>query len=157
LTAIIVIVTDDKERDTDLLIAALEHVTRWNEFYRTSALQVVNFFLLAGAVVGAAYVSALNGHQNAIAGAVALAGGAAAGATYLIFRRQGSKAQLADEPLREIQNLFADRLGIDSLRIMERIPFRGRVNWQRSIIIVNVSFPVIVALSFTAALYAWLR
>jgi uncharacterized membrane protein len=157
--AIIAIMTDraSEKTDTDLLVSALDHVARWDEIHRSSALQVINFFLLAAAVIGTAYVSALNGHQDAIAGVVALAGGAAAGATYLIFRRQGDIAHLADEPLREIQGRIADKLGIDSLRMAERVPFRAQIKWRRSTFIVNTSFPLLIALSFAAALYAWLK
>src|SRR5262249_33071062 len=114
-----VIVTDgvNNKKDTDLLVSALAHLDRWNEFHRTSALQTANFFVLTAAVLGAAYVSALNGHHDAIAGVAAVAGGAFAGVTYLIFRRQGNIAHLADRPLKEIQGRIADELGIDSYRM----------------------------------------
>jgi hypothetical protein len=154
-----VIVPDrvDRNKDADLLVSALEHVVRWNEFHRTSALQAINFFLLTAAVLGTAYVSALNGHQDAIAGVVALAGGGAAGGTYLIFHRQNSISHLADVPLREIQGRIADALGIDSLRMVEDTSSGQGLQWRRSAFIVNVSFPLIIALSLAAAFYAWLR
>jgi hypothetical protein len=146
-----------EKKDADLLVPALEHVARWNEFHRTSALQAIYFFLLTSAVLGTAYVSALNGHQDVIAGAVALADCAAAGATYLIFHRQSKIAHLADGPLKEIQGRIADELGIDSLRMGERIPSGRQVQWRRSSFILNVSFSLVIALSLAAALYAWLR
>ena len=69
--------------------------------------------------------------------------GAAAAAAALIFRRQSNFAHLADEPLRELQALFADKLGIDSFRMIERMPSRSRAGWQTGASItyvLNVSF-----------------
>jgi hypothetical protein len=146
-----------EKTDTDLLISALDYLARWDEMHGTRALQVINFFVLGAAVIGTAYVSALNGHQDTIAGVVALAGGAAAGGTYLIFRRQNNLAHLADEPLREIQGRIADKLEIDSLRVTDRIPFSRQTQWRRSTFIANVGFPLLVVSSFAAALYAWIK
>lgn len=66
----------DEINNTDLLMAALDHATRWNEFHTTSGFQIINFFFLTTAVLAAAYVSALNGHLDVIAGVIALVGGA---------------------------------------------------------------------------------
>ena len=144
------------EQDVDLLKAALDHVVRWNEFHVTSGLQVINFFLLAGSVLAAAYVSALNGNLHAIAGVIALVGGAAAVGTYLIGRRQSEIAQLAEEPLKELQDRIAESLAIESLRMAEEVHASRKDMWRRSSVAATATFLVIAGLSLTAAIYAWL-
>ncbi len=149
-----------KEADIELLMSALEHVTRWNELYRASSMQVINFYLLAAAIIGTAYVSAINAHQYFIAGGAGLALGAATAGSFIIFHRQGGLAHLADEPLAEVQARIADRLGIDSLRMAERISLRSHARlyrWYRSTFVVNIAFPLTVVASLIAAVYAWLQ
>jgi hypothetical protein len=150
-------ISEDKQ-GSDLLKMALDHVARWNEFHVTSGLQVINFFLVSAAVLGAAYVSALNGHLHLIAGVIALVGAGASGAAYLIARRQGSIARLAWEPLKEIQHRIAGSLNIDSLRMAERADAStsGRVFWRRSNFTITAIFSIDVALGVAAAIYAWL-
>jgi steroid 5-alpha reductase family enzyme len=98
--------TDNDRRDVALLTIALDHAMRWLEFRITNGLQVLNFFLLAAAVMSAAYVSAINGRLHAVAGVIALLGVAAAGAAYFVGKRQREVAQLAHAPgLRRVPRL----------------------------------------------------
>ena len=149
--------TNDDNRDVDLLKAALDHAVRWNEFHLTSGLQVINFFLLSAAVLAAAYVSALNGHLYTVAGTIAVVGAAASGGAYMIGMRQSFIARLAREPMIEIQDRFARSLNIDSFRMAVEVEVSRRAFWRRSHFFVNVIFPVVIAFSLAAAVYAWLK
>jgi len=66
------------QHDVALLTTALDHVTRWYEFRTSSGLQVLNYFLLASAVLSTAYVSAINGRLHAVAVTIAVVGAAVA-------------------------------------------------------------------------------
>ena len=144
-------------QDTELLKVALDHVVGWNEFQVTCGLQVVSFFLLSAAVLAAAYVSALTGHLYAVAGTIALVGAAASGGAYLIGRRQSYIARLAQKPLMEIQDRLAGSLNIDSLRMAVQVEASRRTFWRGSNSTANVIFPVAMALSMVATIYAWLK
>jgi hypothetical protein len=147
----------DEINNSDLLMAALDHATRWSEFNTTTGFQVINFFLLTAAVLAAAYVSALNGHLDVIAGVIALIGGAASVGAYLVGRRHSYIARLAGEPLKQIQDRLARDLNIDSLRMVEQVRDSRHAPWRRSNLAANAIFPVVVAFSIAAAIYAWLR
>jgi hypothetical protein len=102
------------QTDLDSLAMALEHVTKWREFYTTSGLQVLYFFLVAAALLSTAYVSALNGRLHFIAGAIALGGVALSATAYLVGRRQRDVARLADPPMAELESRLASILRVDS-------------------------------------------
>ena len=142
-------------RDVTLLTTALQHATRWYEFRTTNGLQVLNFYLLASAVMSAAYVSALNGRFHAVASIIALAGVAVSGATYLVGRRQRDFAQLAEVPIKEIQAKLAAELNIDSLRMVEQADKHRRLWWHSPSVMANVIFPLAATISAAAAIYAW--
>ena len=149
-------INTDKDRgDIALLTIALDHVSRWHEFRTTSGLQVLNFFLLASAVMSAAYVSAINGRLHTVAGAIALTGVAVSGAAYLVGRRQRDVARLAEAPLMEIQDRLASDLNIDSLRMAERAMVHRKLWWHNPTVTANVIFPLAAAVSAAAAVYAW--
>ena len=132
---------DRAQHDVALLALALDHVIRWYEFRTTSGLQVLNFFLLASAVMSAAYVSAINGRLHTVAGAIALIGVTVSGAAYFVGRRQRDVARLAVAPLKEIES----RLAIDR-----------KLWWHNPTVTANVVFPLAAVVSVAAAIYAWL-
>ena len=144
------------QHDVALLALALDHVTRWYEFRTTSGLQVLNFFLLASAVMSAAYVSAINGRLHTVAGAIALIGVTVSGAAYFVGRRQRDVARLAVAPLKEIESRLAIDLSIDSLRMTGRAEEHRKLWWHNPTVTANVVFPLAAVVSVAAAIYAWL-
>ena len=142
--------------DLQSLGMALDHVAKWREFYMTSGLQVLYFFLVAAALVSTAYVSAINGRLYLIAGVVALGGVGLSSAAYLVGRRQRDVARLADLPLAELQDRLASRLGIDSLRMTRRAETHREQWWHNATVVANIVFPMTAVISVAAALYAWI-
>lgn len=147
--------TDKGQQDIALLTVALEHATRWYEFRTSNGLQVLNFFLLASAVMSAAYVSAINGRLHAVAGAIALVGLAVSSGTYLVGRRQRDDARLAEVPIMEIQARLAADLSIDSMRMVEHSVEHRKIWWHSATTTAHVIFPLAAALCIAAAVYAW--
>jgi hypothetical protein len=107
--------------DTALLIAALNHSTAWYEMRIDRGLQVINYFVVAGAVLATAYVSAISGKHYAIAVAVSLSGTALTALAFLIGLRQRHYAAEVEPALAELQGRVADRLNINSFRIVQLV------------------------------------
>ena len=99
--------------DTALLIAALNHAWAWYDAQIGRGLQVINYFLVASAVLATAYVGAINGKQYLVAAVVALAGIGLTGVASLIEFRQSLQVGLAGPVLRDFQNRVAGRLSYD--------------------------------------------
>jgi hypothetical protein len=146
--------TRSRSDKDELLPVALDHAWQWWQFRTNNGLQVLNFFLLASAILVAAYVSALSAHLFGVAGAIALLGTGASAASYAAGKRQSDVAGLAVLPLKEVQARMAESTGIDSLKMIDRLgesrawPFGGRV-------MAHLMFPVAAAGSVAAAIYAW--
>ena len=121
--------------DTALLTTALDHYWAWYDGRYGRALQLVNFYLVATAIVLTAYTSAINGKHYGIAAAIAIAGlgltALSAGAVHV----EGSAAARAGLGLTELQNRIANRLRIDPIRIIT-----GRAGRTRRRVAVAVTF-----------------
>jgi hypothetical protein len=148
--------SDEKKSDAELLGLALGHVSHWHEYRLSNGLQVLNYFLVASAILATAYVSAINDKLNVIAGMISLLGVAVSGASYFAGKQQRDIALLAMAPYRVIQGRLADALGIDSLRIIERADEYLQVTRHRQARSANLIFPLAATVSVLATIYAWL-
>lgn len=144
----------DKDKyDVELLTTALDHAWRWFDLRMTSALQIVNYYLVAAALTSTAYVSALNARDYSIAGAIAVTASFVSLAAYSAGQRQRDIAQIAVTPIREIEDRLADSLGIDSLRMVEH---NGRA--RRALVpylTAHILYPIGAIIGIAAAIYAW--
>ncbi len=138
--------------DTPLLIAALEHSWAWYDARMNRGLQVVNYFLVAIAVLATAYVSAFNARHYAVAAVIALAGAALTGATIMTGYRQRRTAAVGELALVELQDRLASVLGVDAIRMQG--PGPSKVARYAS---VWIAFGLAVLLSGAAAVYALLQ
>lgn len=132
--------------DTALLIAALSHSTGWYEARIDRGLQVMNYFVVAAAVLATAYVTAISGKHYAIAVVVSLSGTALAALAFLIGRSQRARAAEAEPALAELQRRVAERLDIDSFRVIQPTPHRDAG--------VRIAFVLAILLSIGFAMYA---
>lgn len=134
--------------DTALLIAALSHSLGWYEARIDRGLQVINYFIVASAVLVTAYVSAISGKHYAVAVVIALSGAALAALVFVVGRRQRGYAAEAEPALAELQGRVADRLKIASFCIAQP---QGRIRRDLS---VRIAFGLAAALSIGSLLYA---
>jgi hypothetical protein len=146
--------TARNDRDHELLGIALDHVTRLYDSRTGNGLQVLNYFLVAVAVLSAAYVSALNGKLHAVGCAIGLAGVPLSIVAYLVGRRQRDVARLAEIPMKEIQAILADSLDIGSLRMTEHADEQRKSWWRSSTHMANAIFVLAAMISVAAAVYA---
>lgn len=144
------------EDDTALLIAALNHAWAWDDARVNRGLQVVNYFLVASAVLATAYVGAINGKHYPIAAVIALSETALAAVTYTIGSRERRMASAAQRPLAELQARIADRLMISAFRIGGPAGAAAG-SWFSIRLYVRTMFGLVVLLSVGAALYAMIH
>jgi len=137
-----------------LLTTALDHAWRWHELRISSGLQILNFYLLAIAVLTSAYVSALNARNHVVSVAVALAGAAVTACAYMVGARQDHVARLALAPIQEIENRLADALELDSLRLVERYRVRRKLSTYAVRATAHFIMPVIIIVCVVAGIYA---
>jgi hypothetical protein len=135
--------------DTALLIAALNHAWDWYDARINRGLQVLNYFLVAIAVLATAYVSSINGRHYAIAAAIASSGAALTAVTFMVGYRQRHQAAVGEVALAELQNRVAARLMIDSLRMVG--PEAGKIP---NYFPVWLAFALALLLSIGSVLYA---
>ncbi len=142
------------ENDHAKLATALDHAWRWFELRISHGMQMLNFAVVAFALLSAAYVSALGDKLYGIAGAVALLAATVAITANLTARRQRQIAWIAAEPIREIQRRLAADLGIDSLRILDRSS-AAPSRWRSAMWLAAILHAVVLAACLTAAAAAW--
>ena len=114
--------------ETALFVAALNHSWAWYDGRISRALQVINYYFVASAVLGAAYTSAIT-HKN-YGLAAAIAGGAlgiTAVASATVFR-EVDDATRAEPVLAELQGRVGRRL---NLRRSIQLASPELSRWQR--------------------------
>lgn len=140
------------EDDTALLTAALDHCWAWYDARGKRSTDVINYYLVATAILITAYTSAVTGKPphywfaTAIAGAgLVLTALAVAAAVH-----ERGEAELAEPALTELQGRIAGRLGLDSLILTgER---RTQAGLARAAI--GMALGLAIALNAGALIYA---
>lgn len=137
--------------DTALLTAALDHAWAWYDAQISRSLQMINYFLVASAVLATAYVSAINGKQYPLAAVVALVGMGLTAVASLIELRQSLQVSLAGPVLGELQRRVANRLNFD-LGTSRNLTWTGRM--ALSIVPVAIALGLALLVNISALLYA---
>jgi hypothetical protein len=144
-----------QERGKDpLTTAALDHAWRWYELRMSCGLQLLNFYLLAIAVITTAYVSALNARDYAVSIAIALIGAAVTASAYLAGIRQDNVARMALAPIQEVENRIADVLDIESLQIAKQYRITRKPSSYATRASAHFVFPAAILICIAAAVYA---
>ena len=135
--------------DTALLTAALNHSWAWYDQYSNRAFQLINYYIVATAIVVTAYTSAINGKHYGFAAALAISGLGLTAVLAATGWYQMNTAHLAEPALAEMQERIGGRLSTDSMRIAGRQP--GIRQKRAGAVIV---FGVAAAFEISALIYA---
>ena len=141
-----------RDDDTALLIAALDHCWAAYDARINRGLQVVNYYLVAVAVLATAYVSAYNAKIYPVAAVIGASGLGLTTVTLAVGFRQRRMAGVNELALVEVQERLASRLGIGALRMAQKqLPPKGR---QVGSVFPAVAFGLAALLSAVSVLYA---
>ena len=110
---------EPSQDDTALLIAALNHAwtmydTRVNRMY-----QLVNYYVVASAIVASAYASAINGKHYGLVAIFSVAGIGLSAIAFAFGLDQKRTADKAEPALITLEDQIARKLAIDSLRVVK--------------------------------------
>jgi hypothetical protein len=141
------------EDGTALLTTALNHSWAWYEVQSSRAFQVLNYYLVAAAILFTAYTSAIDGKHNGVAAAIAVAGLGITGLTSAAALREANAAALAEPALEELQNRIASRLSIDLIRMTASQA--GQMHRRAAAVV--TTFGLAALLNISALLYAVIR
>lgn len=141
------------EDDTTLLIAALNQAWAFYDAETNRGLQIVNYYLVATAILATAYVSAINGKNHAIAAVLAVAGFALTMATLAIGLTQRWAARSANVMVQELFERVARKLNMQSVGAA-RPDIGSRL---RPAVVPAILFILGLALDIGALAYAFTR
>ena len=136
--------------DTALLTTALSHFRAWHDDYSNRAFQVLNYYLVAAAILIAAYTSAINGKHYGVAAALAAVGLGLTAITTGIVLYEVNAADLARPAVAELQNRIADKLRLDPIH---QTTFQAGITGQRRLANV-LMFGLAALLNIGALIYA---
>ena len=137
------------EDDTALLAAALNYVWARYDGRTQRAFQMLNYYLVATAILFTAYTSAINGKHYGIAAGLALAGLGLTALVIAALLHELKAAALAEPPLGELQDRIVGRLRVDSIRMASR---QTGVRGRRAAVV--IAFGLATLLNISALLYA---
>jgi hypothetical protein len=111
--------------DTTLLVAALNHVwtlydTRVNRMY-----QLLNYFLVASAIVATAYAGAINGKHYGLAAIFSIAGIGLSAVAFAVALEEKRSADQAEPALIALQSQLTSKLNISSIHTVTAGRERG--------------------------------
>jgi hypothetical protein len=135
--------------DTALLTTALNHYWAWYDARYSRAFQMINYYLVATAIVLTAYTSAINGKHYGVAAAIAIAGLGMTALTAAAVLNEAIAAARAGRGLDKLQKRMAARLEIEPIRTAT---FQGRM--PRRLAVVALIFGLPALLDIGALLYA---
>jgi hypothetical protein len=139
--------------DTALLTIALNHAWAWYDAQVSRSYQLLNYYLVATAILITAYTSAINGRHYGIAAVLTLAGLGITALTAAGELYEVNAAALAEPALTELQNRIADRLNIDHIRMATS---QARLRQRRAVAVV-ITFGLATLLNISALAYALTR
>ena len=135
--------------DTALLTIALNHAWAWYDAQVSRSYQLLNYYLVATAILFTAYTSAINGKHYGIAAALSLAGlGLTAPMAMAVLGEVNAGARAAPG-LIELHNRMASRLRIEPIHLaaIQAARTQRRVG-------VAITFGLSALLEFSGLLYA---
>jgi hypothetical protein len=142
------------EDDAALLATALDHSWAWYDGRRKRSFEVINYYLVATAILITAYTSAINGKHYGFATVIALAGLVLTAIASTTAVHEARASFLAVPPLAELQERLAGRLSIDSISMFERSKAQRLVPGGYVVVIALVSATL---LNIGAVVYALVR